>query len=1139
MYHIRVLVFTLFYFHVSLVGNIVIGQQRLVVQTGHLDNIRAIIESENGNSLYTAGGDNQVIQWNASSGLQMRNYIGHTKSSAAIDLADNGRMLVSAGDDQLIKIWETNTGKLVNSIGGFRFGFTSIKVSNDGRYLAATNRDRTITCWDLKQNAKRSGYESLLNYGDMGDVCFDDAGNIYFAIWDHRIYFTNLHTDPDLKQLDSITIDENRYGYIHAMRVTPDGKRIVIGVSGFDEEKGSVLLIDRATKKIVHQYYCFPTAMGSYSNSLDLSKNGRYLLTGNEDTLTLVDLSNNRVSQVEIRGCGAVRLAGNGTQLYAASENRLQVLSLPGLQIIKEYKGYGNPVTAMQLTNDGKLVTTHGNRLQLWDICMGRSNPFAETLTTQIEEGKLSTISRDLRFVAFEKGENAMVYNVEREKRVAMVTNLSGVSQMQFSKEGNYLIAGGKEITLASRANNFDVSWHINEYVDNDMYDNLQIFDGEKSILTNQLFDDVFSVYDIASRKKKYQVKYESNRLGPFQFSKKYIAGIVQDKLNDYQNAFLTNIKDAYDKKTAPVVTDQEFLTSQSALDVPKYVVLWDITNGKLIKRLMPRLDSSSYFTGQPSITALAFDETEKSIATASDDNTISIWDITAGKEIKKLSGHHMTVTNLVYDAQFLYSAGMDGTIIIWNAVTYEKLVTLLLLNDNDYAVVADDNYYLSSRYGVKALAFEQEGKMFSFEHFDLKFNRPDIVLKKLGCANPLYVSALFDAYKKRLKRTGIAEDSLSTAEAPPVINVINRESIAAFTTDSMVTIRFTATDSVYGISQCEVMVNEVPLCVYTREMTKMQTSFSFDPLIRLAPRVNRITATVTNNRGVHTVSDPVEINYASARPVKIFFAGIAVSGYLDSQYNLKYAEKDIRDIAAALQKKYPNLVVDTLTGNQVTKENVMALGKRLNQATENDIVIFSLSGHGLLNKKLDFYFASYDVDFKNPDDKGIRYDDLENMLSCIPARKKLFLMDACNSGEVDRAADLTVVIKNEVSRGEDTAQKRGVIVLSNKNEEKANRSFELMQEFFAGFSKSSGSIVISASAGQSYALESDQWKNGVFSYSFINGLLSGKADLNKNGTITVTELQRFVIKEVYRLTKGMQKPTSRKENIYYDWTIW
>ena len=95
------------------------------------------------------------------------------------------------------------------------------------------------------------------------------------------------------------------------------------------------------------------------------------------------------------------------------------------------------------------------------------------------------------------------------------------------------------------------------------------------------------------------------------------------------------------------------------------------------------------------------------------------------------------------------------------------------------------------------------------------------------------------------------------------------------------------------------------------------------------------------------------------------------------------------------------------------------------------------------------------------------------------------------------------------------------------------------MQELFANLSRGSGSRVISACAGKGYAVESSEWKNGVFTYSILNGLKYRAADANADSQVYGSKLYDYVSKEVESLTNGAQKPTSRRENIENDWWVW
>ena len=94
------------------------------------------------------------------------------------------------------------------------------------------------------------------------------------------------------------------------------------------------------------------------------------------------------------------------------------------------------------------------------------------------------------------------------------------------------------------------------------------------------------------------------------------------------------------------------------------------------------------------------------------------------------------------------------------------------------------------------------------------------------------------------------------------------------------------------------------------------------------------------------------------------------------------------------------------------------------------------------------------------------------------------------------------------------------------------------MRELFADVSKGTGAVVISAAGGKEYALESKQWNNGVFTYCVRKALEENAADKNGDKEISISELKEYVSREVETLTQGKQKPTSRKENLEFDWKV-
>jgi hypothetical protein len=92
--------------------------------------------------------------------------------------------------------------------------------------------------------------------------------------------------------------------------------------------------------------------------------------------------------------------------------------------------------------------------------------------------------------------------------------------------------------------------------------------------------------------------------------------------------------------------------------------------------------------------------------------------------------------------------------------------------------------------------------------------------------------------------------------------------------------------------------------------------------------------------------------------------------------------------------------------------------------------------------------------------------------------------------------------------------------------------SFELMQELFVNVQKGSGATIISAAAGDQFALEGGKLENGFFTYAILQYM-------KDHEEVTINALKKFVYEEVERLSGGLQKPTSRIENLEMDWRVW
>ena len=231
------------------------------------------------------------------------------------------------------------------------------------------------------------------------------------------------------------------------------------------------------------------------------------------------------------------------------------------------------------------------------------------------------------------------------------------------------------------------------------------------------------------------------------------------------------------------------------------------------------------------------------------------------------------------------------------------------------------------------------------------------------------------------------------------------------------------------------------------------------------------------------------------------------------------------------------------LLDEAVTNDNIRSIKDSLLQSQTDDQIILFYAGHGLLTQELDYYLGTHDIDFNNPAAKGLSFSTLEALFDGIPARNRLMLIDACHSGEADKFS-LSALDALDTSAGlqiNKLTKSRGFDVFEEDEPPKLGlqNSFELSKNLFADIRNDTGISIVSASGSAEFAWEDEQLNNGVFTYSLLKGLLSGKADRNNDLNINVSEIQAYVREQVVELTQGLQQPTFRRENIQNDWTIY
>jgi WD40 repeat protein len=549
-------------------------------------------------------------------------------------------------------------------------------------------------------------------------------------------------------------------------------------------------------------------------------------------------------------------------------------------------------------------------------------------------------------------------------------------------------------------------------------------------------------------------------------------------------------------------------------------------------------------------VTSAVFSPDDKIALTASDDMTARIYEVSSGKELKVLVGHDNAIESAIFfdDGKKIHTASSDHKSIIWDVASGNPIYERIQLQNNNWLVkLPNSPYYMCSKDASKMLHYVTPSlKVIGFEQLDPVYNRPDIVLdsigKYFGGADQELVASYRKSWEKRINKLGLDVEKLGKGEiVVPSAEIVRADQIEYENKEGQISIDVNANDAKYPLRRFNVYVNEVPLYGSAGVSIAHLNKQVWDTTVSVPLSIgeNKIQVSVMNALGLENFKYPTYVNYTPSQAVqaKTYYIGIGVNEFVQSAHNLKYCVKDVKDLAKAFSDQNSNTDTILFTNQQVTKENILALKTLLSQTTVNDKVIISCSSHGLLDDSLNFYLAMHDVDFANPKARGLKYEELESLLDGIPARQKLLLLDACNSGENDQ----TELLKKELEQNQtkmDTTQllaARGVVV---ELEEQNTNNFKKMSELFVNVRNNTGSVIISAAGGQQSALEAIQVdgktiENGAFTYSILECLKQNEGQLLK-----VNTLKQYAEKRVEEITDGKQKPTSRQETMEIDWGV-
>ena len=858
-------------------------------------------------------------------------------------------------------------------------------------------------------------------------------------------------------------------GKMYAVAITPDGSTVACG--GWAKED-SIYLFDRASGRMTRRIAGLPNVV----LHLTFSKDGRYL---------------------------AAALGGkNGIRVYRA----------PSYAPVAEDTDYGNRSNGADFDSQGRLVTScYDGYIRLYDAGFKR---------TAKKKGPGGDEPYDVRFspdgskiaVAYRDSTKVDVLS-GRDLSLLYSPDTSGadngdLSSVCWSADGRFLYAGGVYDVKGTSPIRKWSGQGRGPYTDLPAAPNtiMHILPLNRGGMVFGSAEPAFGAFDAGDRRVVFQgppiADYRNNREG-FRLSP--------------NGASVGFGYERWGKSSARFAVDDRRLELDPTVD-PGLAAPVTSADGLSItgwkNTYTPKLNNEAL--------KLKDYEMSRSLAVAPDGETfllgaswyLRLFDRQGSEKWRVPVPGTAWSVNVTGNGKLACAAYGDGTIRWHRMQDGRELLAFFPHEDRKRWVLWTPSGYYDASPGAEDLigwhknnGRDQAADFYPASRFRSVFYRPDVVARVLDSLDEAEAVRLDDAEAGRRRTEASIERIL-----PPIVELLHPEDGAElFKTEVTVvfTLRSPSDEPITGV---KALVDGRPVGAERGIRVKPQGTETRKLRITVPERDCRISIIAENRHGA---GDPATVRVkwrgkhkAFVVKPKLYVLSIGVSDYQDQSLQLRFAAKDARDFAGAMEQQqgrlYREVTTKVLTDARAHRDDIMdGLDWIRAQATSKDVAMVFLAGHGVNDQSGYYYFLPVNADTKRLMRTGVAFSDIKRTVESL-AGKTLCFVDTCHSGNVMGArrgvGDINAVV-NELTSAE------------------------------------SGAVVFAASTGKQYSIEDVAWGNGAFTEALVEGV-SGKADFRGTGRITVNMLDLYLSERVKELTEGRQTPTTTKPNTVPDFPV-
>ncbi len=1017
--------------------------------------------------------------------------LGHSGYINSIVFSPDGRYVLSGGDDKVIKLWETATGKEIATLRGHRGSVTQIIFSSDGKFVLSKDdvfEGRSLLRWDIftgkvVKKDKILPSKSVFSSDGKYIVGGDERDNI--GLWD----------TVTGKKIKALNYNRKLPGYdIEAISLSGNNRYAVSS-----HLHGILRVWDLASGKFVREIKNSTTEQSHY---IATSHTGRFFLTagrGKDEkrSLLLWDREKGKpLRTVHTYGSGnpAFGIFSPDEKYILFSKSNYEkseyFLCLEELETGREvWCSEGHYIISAAFAPDGiSVITGGGDRtLKLWDIATGKN---IRTFSGDITLSSFGYSPRNNRMLA-----GSSIWDISVGKISLTIPDVDA-AYLMLSPDGQSVLAKEQKLLF-----NIETGKWTEVFPEEQGDVNYKtVFSPDGRYILHD-FEGTLKLWDIGNAKTVRIFKAHDNILGAdavtFSPDGKFILSAGWDNkqsalklwdANNGRNRWTVKLGNINASSLAFSPDGKYILLCDRGND--RFFVLYNAADGRKIKEFKY---SDLYRSRIECVVAFSPDG-KYALSADLIDNRVILWDIGTGKEVKIFEGHSGGVASIAFlqDGKQFLSKGYDGTTRLWDISAGKELAQFINFTGDEWVVITPEGYFNASENGDKHLNVRIGNTVYGIDQYREAFYRPDLVTLALAGGS------LKDFRK------------FADVKQPPTVSIVDTPKNVD---GEEATVKVKIVDIGGGIGDVRLYLNGSAVVLDSSRgvmiTSKDDKAVYKTYTVKLTSGLNTIRAIVFNGDNTMQSNDALhEITSAfkSLTKPSLYALVVGINEFKNPKLKLNYSVADAELFAETLGKGAIGLfekvnIKKLVTQEETTNENIIKELRTFQSLNPDDLFVFFVASHGTVDDGEYFLITSNVGSTRTEKLKtdAISQTMFKELISNIPATKKLILLDTCNAGALGDAIQVAMLTRG---MSEDTAMK----VLS----------------------RAVGSTILSASTSIQEALEGYQG-HGLFTFVLAEGL-SGKADKGRTGYIKTTELADYVDSEVpvlaEKVFKKAQYPT-------------